>query len=343
MKTLTAPLLLVALSTSAATQPLLSDAQLPHNFTLDKTVPYGCLAEVERFKGAPETGLAFDVPLFAVFLPFAIIHGVDLRGWRVGCHEPNRSVLLLNINVQYPPGQDVTWAPVVGLRRADSEEVVPAKLTLFNEPFLYNPAIIHPFTDAGSPDTGATFVIDTSLADFSNEDYNSELRLVLDWPLNPPVELPFPAYDPQLDAPQFPAPPLHGRYSGQWTVEGFPRQGLVLQIGEIGDRNFLFAIMFTYLEGAPTWVVGNADFEPGANAVTVEMQRLEGGELFTEPLNSYDAMDISGQTLGTMTFRANSCNSISADVDFSSSGFGTAELSFQRLIRIAGYDCDQTQ
>lgn len=330
-----------ALSGVAFAQPMPAGQQLPHNFTLQKTVPYGCLFEVERFQAPPETGLAFDISMFPVFLPFGFSTPVRLRGWRIGCHEPGRSVLMLNVDIL----NDAlgTSPPVVGLRKAGSEEITPAKLTLFNEPFLFDVSNFHPFTDSGSPDFGATYVIETSLADFSSESYNSELSLVLDWPLNGPIELSFPAYDPVVDAPQFEAPPLHGRHSGQWTVDGLARQGLVLQIGESGDRNFLFAVMFTYLDGAPVWVVGNADFEPGASEVTLDMQLLDGGELFTESLNSYDEMDVSGEVLGAMTIRANSCNSVSANFDFARSGFGAASLDFKRLIRVAGYDCDQTQ
>lgn len=341
MKKSMTPLLFSILVGGISAQPILDSDQLPHNFTLDKTIPFGCLSEIERFQGAPDTSLAFDVSMFPVLLPFSFLHRVDLRGWRIGCHEPNRSVLMFNVNIL--GDEETTFAPVVGLRRADSQEIVLAKLTLFNEPFLFDTLLFFPFSDSGTPELGATYVIETSLTEFSNDDYNSELFLVLDWPLNPLLEIPIPAYDPQFDAPQFEAPPLHGRFSGQWRVEGLPRQGLVLQVGETGDRNFLFAAMFTYLDGAPVWVVGNADFQPGANEVLLNMQLLEGGELFTGPLDSYDETDVTVETLGTMTIRAQSCNAISADVDFAGSGYGVASLNFERLIRIAGYDCDQTQ
>ncbi len=153
-----------------------------------------------------------------------------------------------------------------------------------------------------------------------------------------------PEFDPALDPPQFTNPPLHGRYTGQWIVEGLPRQGLVLQVGELPpDRNFLFLTMFTYLDGAPTWVVGNVDFPVGTASVTVNMWRLEGGEFFTEPLGSYAREDVIQERLGTMTISARHCNVIDAEIDFSESGFGVVSRRFERLIRIAGYDCDQTR
>lgn len=328
---------------SAATgQITLGNDGLPHNFTLKKTVPYGCLFAAPGALDVPETGLAFD-QIVTVLGSFQTETPVRLRGWRVGCHEPNASVLLINFDIL---GDQTVLEipPQVSLRHSEMPVGARGRLSRFNVPYLFDFFFTFPILDENSPDQGTTFVIDTRLDEFSNEDYDSEVILSLEWPLNNEVfEFTIPAYDPQVDLPQFTAPPLHGRYSGQWRVEGLPRQGLVLQVGETGDRNFLFVIMFTYLNGTPIWTVGNVDFEPGANEVVVDMQLLEGGEFFTQPLNSYSAEDVTGQSLGSMTIRANSCHSISADVDFQSSGFGTAALDFQRLIRIAGYDCDQTQ
>ncbi|GAB4171702.1 MAG: hypothetical protein Kow0020_06510 [Wenzhouxiangellaceae bacterium] len=329
-------------SAAAFGQVDLGNQLLPHNFTLKKTVPYGCLFAVPGAFEVPESGLAFDQTV-TVLGSFQTSTPVRLRGWRVGCHEQDASVLLVNFDPL--DGQTfIEIPPIVTLRLPGSSEEIPARLTRFNVPHLFDYYLNEPIREENGPDEGATLVVDTLLEDFSRQDYNSELILKLDWILNSaPFEFTIPAYDPVVDVPQFPAPPLHGRYSGQWIVEGLPRQGLVLQVGEIGDRNFLFVVMFTYLNGLPIWTAGNVDFEPGANEVVVNMQLLEGGEFFTEPPGSYAREDVIAQDLGTMTIRANSCNSISADVDFSSSGFGTAELQFERLIRIAGYDCDQTQ
>jgi len=73
------------------------------------------------------------------------------------------------------------------------------------------------------------------------------------------------------------------------------------------------------------------------------MWLLEGGEFFTLPLNSYAREDVIQTRLGTMTLRARHCNVLDAEIDFSASGFGAVTRRFERLIRIAGYDCDQTR
>lgn len=73
------------------------------------------------------------------------------------------------------------------------------------------------------------------------------------------------------------------------------------------------------------------------------MWTLDGGEFFTAPLDSYAREDVIQEKLGTMTISARHCNVIDADIDFSESGLGVVSRRFERLIRIAGYDCDQTR
>lgn len=194
-------------------------------------------------------------------------------------------------------------------------------------------------------ENGISYVVQSLFA--SPDEYNFPVEVILDFgpsmSLDPQtVSIPVPSYFSDLFPPEFPAPPLHGRYSGQWAVEGLPRSGLVLQVAEINqNRNFVFAIWFTYLNGEPVWVVGNADLDVGSNEIEIPMTILENGGFITDP-GSFTSEDVNTFSVGTMTLRAVHCNQLEADIDFSQGGLGQNSLVLDRLIRIAGYDCDQT-
>ena len=341
MKTLLASILLVFFSVSGSAQILNRD--LPNSFTYTSVVPYGCLKVVPSVRAAPPGETFFDSQVLVVDNGSSGL--VRIRAWRIGCHEPNASAIMLNFD-RVSGSTDIRY-PELSLVTSDAE-VRPAGLFAFARTGFYDSrgASLEPMTDQflSTLIEGSSFVVDTDSESISKQQYNAALELRLRWPSGLSVAIDVPEFDAALDPPQFTNPPLHGRYTGQWIVEGLPRQGLVLQVGELPpDRNFLFLTMFTYLDGVPTWVVGNADFPVGAASVTVNMWTLEGGEFFTEPLDSYAREDVIQEKLGTMTISAQHCNVIHADIDFSESGLGVVTRRFERLIRIAGYDCDQTR
>lgn len=341
MKILVASILLVLFSLDGSAQVLNRD--LPNSFAYQSVVPYGCLKVVPSVHSAPPGETFFDNQV--VVADNGATGLIRVRAWRIGCHEPNASAIMLNVDLR--SGSTAIRYPEVSLVTPDSE-VRPAGLFAFARTGFYDSrgASLEPMTDQflATLAEGFSFVVDTDSDSISKQQYNGALELRLRWPSGQNFGIDVPAFDEVLDPPQFTNPPLHGRYTGQWIVEGLPRQGLVLQVGELPpDRNFLFLNMFTYLDGVPTWVVGNADFPVGAASVTVNMWTLEGGEFFTEPLNSYAREDVIQEKLGTMTISAQHCNVIHADIDFSESGFGVVTRRFERLIRIAGYDCDQTR
>jgi len=340
MKTIVALLLILSCLQGSA-QVLNRD--LPNSFTYPSVIPYGCLKVVPSVRSAPPAETFFDSQVLVADNGVTAL--VRVRAWRIGCHEPNASAIMLNFDLG--SGSPAIRYPEVRLVTPDLQ-TRPAGLFAFARSGFYDSrgASLEPMNDQFLPTLveGSSFVVDTDAEAISKQQYNQSLTLRLGWPSGLSVDIDVPAFDPALDPPQFTNPPLHGRYSGQWVVEGLPRQGLVLQVGELPpDRNFLFLTMFTYLEGVPTWVVGNADFPVGASAVTVNMWTLDGGRFFTEPLDSYAREDVIQERLGTMTISARHCNVIDADIDFSESGFGVVSRRFERLIRIAGYDCDQTR
>ena len=320
-----------------------SEYDSPYLFTKPITTPFGCLYEAPRAGSVPYE-LEFEE---TILVPGPIGQArFDVKGWRTACPSGERSVAVFQIAHSFPYWP-IFRLPDVYVRSVPTGPWVEARLVAFPDPF--DAGAVIPGTFLGASGTaepvegvGDTYIVEVSTEILSTEQYNASLELILDWGVSAvQEELIYRAFSPDVHLPQFDAPPFHGRHSGQWIVEGMPRQGLVLQVGEVGDRNFVFAVLFTYLNGAPIWIAGNADIPREASEITFEAFRFEGGEFFGA--DSYDESEVAGESLGTMTLRVDSCNSIHGDFDFGASGLGDISLDFERLIRIAGYDCDHTR
>lgn len=181
---------------------------------------------------------------------------------------------------------------------------------------------------------------------FLPEDYNDSFTVEFNWGSFAPISVPgfvfvLDRFEPELDPPQFDQQVLNGRYTGQWVRPGAERQGLVLQIAELIDRNFVFAIFFTYLDGEPIWVVGNSpavQVQPGP--VTIDpMIVLENGSFITDAQQTpEDQVDI--MVAGNIEIEVVDCNNLRVNYDFTGLGKGAGSMDLVRLIRIAGYDCN---
>lgn len=126
--------------------------------------------------------------------------------------------------------------------------------------------------------------------------------------------------------------PINGRLSGLWTSEGLNDQGITLTVGENDAGPFIFFAWFNYLEGEPFWLVGNKQFEYGADEVLIPTQRLEGLE-FVMPSDETANRDF----IGTLNIHVHGCNEIHVSYDFEE--LGSRELDFQRLAGIQGREC----
>jgi hypothetical protein len=329
-----------------------SVANLPNHITLPTVVPSGCLSVVpSRFEPPPPDYAGYYQDIKSI--PDLEGELVDLRiqFWRQGCHEPDRSAIMMHIELLNEDAAPLLVRPHVEIRHGGSPQHARTWFSEFSLQssgelaYLNGIGLANSAVQVGGEliQTGTTYVLDAFQHEISPEAYNEPVTIMVDFGGLNRFSYPLGQYVPMIDAPQLPDAALHGRYSGQWVVDDLPRTGLVLQIGEVGLlRNFVFAIWFTYLDGEPIWVVGNADIPLGDGEVVMNMLRLEGGGFFTEP-GSFEAEDVTSEVLGTMTLRAVHCNEIEAEIDFSRSGLGEQELVFSRLIDIAGYTCDQTQ
>jgi hypothetical protein len=327
-----------------------SIGSMPNYFTVPSAVPKGCFSVIPgRFAAPPANPLVDDQVTVEDLAGTPL--DIRVRLWRLQCHSGNRSALLMNIELLDNDLAPLLPRPSPEIRSAVNAPYVPAFLSEFP---AGNTGEVAPLGNIGianrivringdDVETGPTFVVDAFDFNVDPNAYNESISVRLTFGSEDPLVYSIPAVSAFADDTQLPEPALHGRYSGQWVAEDLPRSGLVLQVGEAPpDRVFVFAIWFTYLDGAPFWVTGNGDIEAGANEITLDMVRLQGGDFLTNG-GSFSADDVTVDTVGTMTLRAVDCNSIEGSADFSPVGLGTTNLELDRLIRIAGYDCDQTQ
>ena len=276
--------------------------------------------------------------------------------WRVGCPEPDYSIVMVRLQslserevlvpqvfaqagrVEQPQHQaQLIPQPAVGNIGASG-----GYRAIAEEGKTYMLAVAPTGID-GDPDAlflpehyNDVFTLEMAWTDFSGNAEHFELFEIF-------------SHDPALDAPQFEQPIFSGRHSGSYLVSDHPRTGMLLKVAEfkpgnaMADANFIFVIFFTYTnEGEPLWVVGNSGAEPPQPISELElgMYRPQGGKFFTSPPGSFSEEDVDMELIGSMTLRVVDCNNIEADFDFEKGGFGSGSLEMQRFIRIAGHDCN---
>jgi hypothetical protein len=267
---------------------------------------------------------------------------IRLRIWRVACADNGYSVVLVRMR---QVSDDFVIVPQVFAQAGDVAEP-------------QHRAYLHKIPASGDvgaegnviTNTGTTWMLAVDpfplagSSEFLPADYNAGFTVEFDWDAYAAareVNIFLDEFVPELDLPQFDDPVLNGRFSGQWVRPGAPRQGLVLQVAEQVDSNFVFAIFFTYLGGQPIWVVGNSDppalAQPGP--VTIAMSTLENGAFISDP-NQPPTDNVAVDDAGSITISVIDCNAIRVDYDFSPLGQGAGTMTLDRLVRIAGYDCN---
>lgn len=309
--------------------------------------PPGCLSIDLPEQPADPDSVLVDNDITAPTVPGSLDPTADInvRIWRVGCADDGYSVVL--VRLEQVAGAFPVVTPQVYAEAGDAvgPEHVANLLTIptGGDQVGASGGIV---TNAGT--TYMLAVEPISLRGdktFLPEDYNEQFTVEFAWDAYSDASNVFfsvllDRYEPVLDPPQFEDTVLNGRYSGQWILPGTPKTGLVLQIAENGDENFVFAIFFTYRNGEPFWIVGNtlsSLTQPGP--VTIDMLESVNGEFISRPNQPADG-DVPFADAGQITIRAKDCNTLEVDYDFSPLGEGAGSFDLERLIRIAGYDCN---
>lgn len=141
--------------------------------------------------------------------------------------------------------------------------------------------------------------------------------------------------------------PLSGRHSGTWVVEGAANQGVQLSVSEQVGRRTDFApgvpdlplsaffSLYTFdADGRPLWLVGNAEFAPGAREVQIPVLKVSDGEF-------RGGKPADREPVGSIALRSNTCNDLGFEYDLSVLSLGSGSRRLQRLFSMetAGYDC----
>ena len=344
---------LLALLLLAGSQPGWSQTGEINLLTdLGTPFPPGCLSIALPEQPGTDDSLLVDTIISAPTLNSPVRDGdVEVRIWRVACDDEDYSAVLLRLRQLGPP--DVLPIAVPQLYAGAGDVDFPLhQAQMLAVPGAGNVgATGNIITRAGNTWMLAIdpFPVDGETT-FLPADYNDEFTLEITWESFATAEprgvvFLLDQFRPSLDPPQFDQPLLNGRYSGQWTLDGSPRQGLVLQIAEResptqGSVNFVFAIFFTYLNGQPIWVIGNSEQQPAIpGPVEIPMATLENGAFISNP-DQPPRDDVIVSNAGDISIEVIDCNRIRVNYDFRPLGQGTGSMELDRLVRIAGYDCN---
>lgn len=317
---------------------------------LDSPFPPGCVAvSLPQDSSSDQNELVNEVISVPSVVDGQAAAQVRVKIWRVGCHDEGFSVVMVRLN-------KLSGGTVLVPRAfAEAGSVgLPGHVAqLLRHPAAGNVGA----TGNEITEQGTTYMLAVEFlsldgeTEFGPAEYNDLFTLELFWGQYAGASaddfglFDIFAYDPQFDPPQTDFPILHGRMSGQYVIDGIPNSGLVLQIGEeFAGTNNVTAIFFTYLNGDPFWVLGAlSSLEPGFDLVTMDMYELSGGQFFTVPPGSFSEEDVSVFPIGTMTIEALDCNRLLVGYNFNESGLGAGDFVAERLLRMAGYDCNPWQ
>jgi hypothetical protein len=293
---------------------------------------------------------------------------VEARMLRVGCAEPNRSVIMMEFRLPFE------WADA-----RESRFVLPSFTA-------DGPGGFHhiPFELKAEPNAWGQTLEQQSLTKHALGDYTGgwdnprvfTWRYVLDmapagayWERmaefyngafvlrgysNGIISGPFievPATRSSIE--RNPALPLNGRLTGTWVEPGAADQGFLLSfsnpvlpagssIASLQRPELLvFVSWFTFdAEGGQLWLAGNARFPPGATEVTVPVIQVMNGEFLGPPVES--GLGVDPRTImGEVHLKARSCNALELDYDLAALELGAGTLQLQRLFALetAGYPC----
>ena len=322
------------------------------NFLTDPVTPYppGCVTNTEAMDLIPgrETVITSGRLGFIAWAYGSTVGDlldVDVTLIRRGCAEPDRSVLIVELEPQ-DDGDDVPDGILLPSFKADRFGVIhdlrgvaePNSWGLHSSGnWLQEGRSIRLFLDGpdmASPD------FDPALA-LTPEEYNGDWILEI-WDqailIKNPYRMNVPEYRDQLRSDRF---VLNGRLSGIWWFPNAPDQGVYLGFHERAnlDTGVVFFSWNTFgPNGENLWFSGTGDYAMGDDSVEIAMVWVTDGEF----MGSTPARRTSA---GTVTVTANSCNDLTFkyDIDYPGLGAGTGQLARPFSIETQGYACRDRQ
>ncbi|MEM9302186.1 MAG: hypothetical protein AAGE01_08755 [Pseudomonadota bacterium] len=269
----------------------------------------------------------FDAEVVDQQNPGVLRAPVNIRLWRVPCHLDGSALL-----VEFQRLGGLPLAPEIGIRNAGEEnDAFRARISYEANTRITDDtnAIIPVFAD--SENRTVYVLAATPGAVAAGVDFDGEVDVLVRTRVFDAI-LRMPAYDPaEYGVEGFMA--VHPRLTGSWYNIARQGEGVFVEVFEEddGDRG-LFVAWYTYRDGAQQWLVGSAEFAPGARSVTVPVLRTSGASFGSE----FSTFDVVEEPWGTLTLGWLSC----ARLELAYEGLDEAgSLSLSRLTTIAGFDC----
>ena len=319
------------------------------NFLTDPVTPYppGCVTNTEAMDLIPgrETVITTGRLGFSSWVLGVADGGVldvDMTLIRRGCAEPDRSVLIVELEVP-DDGDEIPSAIRIPYFRAERFGVghdirgvaEPNSWALQSaEGFLEEGQSIRLFLDG--PDlANPDFDPDRAL---TPEEYNGDWTLEIYEPPFAAYRIDVPEYRDQLRSDAF---VLNGRLSGIWWIPDAPDQGIYLGFHERAnlETGVVFFSWNTFgPDGENLWFSGTGDYLMGDDSVDIDMVWVTDGEFM-------GSTPATRNPAGTVTVTANSCNDLTFeyDVDYPGLGSGTRQLVRPFSIETQGYACRDRQ
>lgn len=150
--------------------------------------------------------------------------------------------------------------------------------------------------------------------------------------LGPGVFVAIPEYDPSAYG-DF-SLMLAGKFSGSWFDPARNGEGALVEFGREGSRRVAFVAWYTYFEGGQRWLVGNADYQPGAKTVTVPLLLTSGGQFGM----AFDPAQVETTPWGEVTLSLADCSAMR--FEWSEDDGESGEFLYQRLVSsLDGVSC----
>jgi hypothetical protein len=298
---------------------------------------------------------------------------VTVSAYRLGCAEPNRSLVWLAFRISDKIDPPMVEFASYRLPRVSAR--TPANriwgMRLAGEPgtwgegdepyktskFIGDLRLSKPMGDYRGFQW--VFVLDNqspystpgmTVEGMSATEYNDSFQLMLSPARtsanNPPTYIiEVPSTRSLLD--RSPLLPLNGRLSGLWVTEGAPDQGVNLAVSTLPGPPLVpfhaskvqpLVVFFSWYtfdsSGKPMWLTGSGEFELGDTEVSVDLVLSNGGKFMGRKL-------ANRTRAGRVTLRSNHCNDLTLSYSLQNPALGSGVRRLQRLFAMetAGYAC----
>jgi hypothetical protein len=270
-------------------------------------------------------------------------HVMEVRVWRKGCPNSDRSVIMMDMT----PATDND-----GDTECLATPMTDGKLP--NGSIKHMRATLEPHTNFQFDNlrlicegNSMTFFIETiSIFDgrvsldnvMTPIEYNNAWSLILEDPLTGRWTFEIPAYSGNLSVNRM---ALTGRLSGTWVVAGVSDQGFVMAFEELTDttQGLLFLSWYTYdSNGKLLWLTGAGLYEWGDTEVSLDIELVENGTFM-------GAKTADRRVVGTARVVALNCNNLQLTYNLNTLGLGAATKTMVRIFsaETQGYACSDLQ